>query len=80
MTDVTGVPEDVLLEVEGMSDADLTEEFNKLQANKARQAEYNKNHRTTMSPEAKEKQKERNQRKYAKNKAILARAKEVGLT
>ncbi len=75
----TGIAQDILAEVDNMSEDALREEFDKLCATKARQAQYNKDHRTNMTDEQKEKQKARNKIRYDKQKAIMERAKNLGL-
>ena len=75
----TEIAQDILAEVDNMSEDALREEFDKLCATKARQAEYNRNHRTNMTDEQKAKQKARNKVRYDKQKAIIARAKNLGL-
>ena len=77
--DATSVNVDILAEVDELSNDALREEFEKIQAVKTRQRDYNKTHRSTMSDEAKTKQKARNQARYDRQKAILARAAAAGL-
>lgn len=77
---MSAVAENILAEVEELSDEDLRIEFEKIQAVKERQRAYNKNHRQTMTDEQKEAQKARNRARYDRQKAILVRAEAAGLT
>lgn len=62
-------------EVENMSDADLEAEAKKILAN----IEKRKSYHTAKTPEQVEKQKAYRAKKYATEKAILAKARKVGL-
>lgn len=62
-------------EVDEMSDEDLEAEAKKILAQQEKRREYSKSR--VMSPEAKESQKAYRQKTYQKNKAILARYKEL---
>jgi len=68
----------VLEELEGMTDAEIEIEARKVLANKAKQAEYRKN--VQLSPDAIEKRKLYRQKKYLREKALLAKAKELGIS
>lgn len=65
----------VASEVENMSDAELETEARKILAN----IEKRKSYHTAKSPEQVEKQKAYRAKKYATEKAILAKAKKLGL-
>jgi uncharacterized membrane protein YcjF (UPF0283 family) len=62
-------------EVEGMSEADLEAEAKRIIAAAAKRKSYH----TAKTPEQLEKQKAYRQKKYAKERAVLAKAKELGL-
>jgi len=67
----------VLEELEGMTDEQIEAEARKVLAQKAKQAEYRKN--VQLSPDAIEKRKLYRQKKYLREKALLAKAKELGI-
>lgn len=67
--------ESVLEEVEGMDEATLEAEAKKILAAQ----EKRKSYRTTKTPEQIAKQKDYRAKKYAREKAIIAKAKELGL-
>ena len=74
------MPEDELMdaisaEVDEMSDEDLEAEAKKILAQQEKRKEYSKNR--VASPEAKARQKSYRQKTYNKNKAILAKYKEL---
>lgn len=62
-------------EVDEMSEEDLEAEAKKVLAQQEKRKEYSRNR--VASPEAKERQKEYRQKIYQKNKAVLARYKEL---
>ena len=67
--------EGVLEEIEGMDEETLESEAKKILAAQAKRKEY----RTAKTPEQIEKQKLYRAKKYAREKAIIAKAKEAGL-
>jgi len=67
----------VMEELDKMSDEEIEVEARKVLANKAKQAEYRKN--VQLSPEALEKRKLYRQKKYLREKVIMAKAKELGI-
>ncbi len=67
--------EEVLQEVEDLDEATLAQEAAKILEKRAKQAEYRKNQE--KSPEQVAKQAEYRKRKYARDKAIMARYNEL---
>jgi len=67
----------VLEELEGLTDEEIEAEAKKVLAQKAKQRARMKSANT--SPESMEKKKLRRQRKYLREKALIARAKELGV-
>jgi predicted RNA-binding protein Jag len=68
---------EVLQELDKLTDEELKVEADKYLAVKAKQAEYRK--KAVATPEAMAKRKAYRVKKYAREKAVLARAKELGL-
>jgi len=69
--------DEVAAEVEEMDEATLTLEAEKALAARAKRASYRTS--TELTPEQKETRKRYRQKRYQKEKLILARAKELGL-
>lgn len=64
---------DVMEEVDGLTDEQLEDEAKKIMASQEKRREYNKTR--VQSPEAKAKQVEYRQKKYARDKAIIEKYK-----
>lgn len=69
--------EAVQAEVEEMTEEELEQEANRILAQQAKRREYTR--KRVMSPEAKEKQKEYRQKRYQRDRLVLAKAAELGL-
>ena len=66
--------EDILEQVENMTEEELAAEAQKILERRERQRSYQ-----VKSPEAREKAKLYRQKRYARERAVLAKAKELGL-
>jgi len=71
------IMDEVAAEVEEMDEATLAAEAEKVFAQRAKRASYRRD--TELTPEQKEKRKLYRQKRYQREKAIIARAKEAGL-
>lgn len=70
--------QEVLEEVEGLSEEEIEVEAEKILAKREKQKAYRS--KAPLTPEALEKRKEYRKKRYLREQAIIAKAKELGIT